>query len=172
MTTEINNLNTQGLNSRPRVSQSPVPTERPAITLSQGNEVKAENVVRVDFETRQAVAPTQSQPNQAQTAERPDSGESIVQALNEVSPGGHFFGCNHTMERYSTAFYEPLVADWSNFGTWTERGSEDASTRATQIWKEILNNHKVPMSVTSDKVSRLDAFIEKRTAKGGAHPQD
>ncbi|MEM7691119.1 MAG: trimethylamine methyltransferase family protein, partial [Pseudomonadota bacterium] len=31
-------------------------------------------------------------------------------ALTEVDPGGHFFATAHTMDRYQTAFYEPLVA--------------------------------------------------------------
>ena len=91
-------------------------------------------------------------------------------ALAEVQPGGHFFACAHTMERYSTAFYEPMVADWSNFGTWTERGSEDATTRATRIWQELLDTHQPPPSVTPEKVSRLEDFIRQRTEAGGAAP--
>jgi len=35
------------------------------------------------------------------------------------------------MTRYRTAFYEPLVADWSNFGNWTQSGSKSATERAT-----------------------------------------
>ena len=52
-------------------------------------------------------------------------------------PGGHFFGCDHTMARYRTEFYEHIVADLSNFGTWTENGAID-NTRATAVWKSIL----------------------------------
>ena len=82
MTTEINNLITQGLNTKPGVRQSPVPTERPAISPSQTNEVSPENVVRVDFETRQTVATNQAQTSQV---ERADNGASIAQTLNDVS---------------------------------------------------------------------------------------
>jgi trimethylamine--corrinoid protein Co-methyltransferase len=32
------------------------------------------------------------------------------EAIREVEPGGHFFGAAHTLERYETAFYTPLVS--------------------------------------------------------------
>ena len=60
-------------------------------------------------------------------------------AFTEVDPSGHFFATTQTMERYNTEFYEPIVHDYANFGTWTERGSKDATTRATEVWQRILN---------------------------------
>ena len=65
-------------------------------------------------------------------------------AIAEVAPGGHFFSTAQTMQRYQSAFYEPLVADWSNFGTWTERGAQDANTRALEIWQRTLNEFQPP----------------------------
>src|SRR6202049_647257 len=38
-----------------------------------------------------------------------------LDAVAEVGAGGHFFGCAHTMERYRSAFYAPLVSDWRNY---------------------------------------------------------
>ena len=93
-----------------------------------------------------------------------------LDALAEVEPGGHFFAAAHTMERYQSAFYEPLVADWSNFGTWTERGAKDASTRATELWQSILETSPPP-SFDERRVDALRAFIERRTAEGGAPPE-
>lgn len=97
-----------------------------------------------------------------------DEAAIAFDAIREVQPGGHFFGCAHTMERYASAFYEPLVADWSNFGTWTERGGKDASERATALWQRIVAEHHRPASVTDDRVEALAAFIARRTAEGGA----
>ncbi|MEO5615845.1 MAG: trimethylamine methyltransferase family protein, partial [Cypionkella sp.] len=54
-------------------------------------------------------------------------------AIAEVQPGGHFFSGAHTMERYQTAFYRPLVADLSNHDAWTEAGALTADQRATAI---------------------------------------
>jgi trimethylamine--corrinoid protein Co-methyltransferase len=90
--------------------------------------------------------------------------------IAEVAPGGHFFAATQTMARYQTAFYEPLVADWSNFGTWTERGSRDASSRATDIWKGILAaNWHVPHE--PGRMDALNEFIAGRTIAGGAPPE-
>ena len=103
------------------------------------------------------------------TAEADDDAIALT-ALAEVEPGGHFFGAQHTMERYQTAFYDPVGMDWSNIGTWTERGSQDASTRATDIWKCILRDF-VPPAVSPERVASLDAYIEEKTALGGAPPE-
>ena len=50
-----------------------------------------------------------------------------LDAIREVGPGGHFFGAAHTLARYETAFYAPMVSDWRNFESWrqssTVRGS-------------------------------------------------
>ena len=35
-----------------------------------------------------------------------------VDAIKEVGSSGHFFGIQHTQDRYQTAFYEPFVSDW------------------------------------------------------------
>ena len=92
------------------------------------------------------------------------------EALKEVAPGGHFFAAAHTMERYRTAFYEPIVADWSNFGTWSERGAKDASTRATKVWQAILSEQP-DVAVDEDRVEAMKAFVAKREAEGGAPPE-
>ena len=56
-------------------------------------------------------------------------------AIADVGPGGHFFGTAHTLERYETAFYRPLVSDWRNFETWHADGARTATERANGIWK-------------------------------------
>lgn len=74
------------------------------------------------------------------------------------------------MERYSTEFYETVVHDYANFGTWTERGSLDASQRATRVWKDILARDNRPHT-DETRVDALKSFIAKRTAEGGAPPE-
>ncbi len=46
-------------------------------------------------------------------------------------PGGHFFGVAHTMARYETAFYQPLLSDRQNYENWRGAGAEDALTAPT-----------------------------------------
>lgn len=92
-------------------------------------------------------------------------------ALADVQPGGHFFATQHTMDRYQTAFYAPLVADLQNFGAWEEAGSKTSAMRATAIWKQVLANFKAPK--TGQHVAdRIADFIATKTAAGGAPPLD
>jgi len=91
-------------------------------------------------------------------------------ALSHVDPSGHFFAAPQTMERYNTEFYEPIVHDYANFGTWTERGARDASARATDVWQTIIRNEP-QVEVDTSKLEGLRSFIAKRTAQGGALPE-
>ncbi|MDH3632500.1 MAG: trimethylamine methyltransferase family protein [Gammaproteobacteria bacterium] len=96
-----------------------------------------------------------------------DDTELAYEAIASVEPGSHFFGCEHTLERYQTAFYEPLVSDWSNFGQWTDSGSKTATQRANGIWKKILQEFEAP-ALEAERVEELNEFIECRSAEGGA----
>ena len=103
-------------------------------------------------------------------AETPAGAAEIgLDALAEVQPGGHFFATSQTMKRYKTEFYEPIVADWSNFGTWEESGAEDATTRATAIWQRILAEEPAPKHDEA-RIGALTDYIHRRTEAGGAFP--
>ncbi|MDB4222633.1 trimethylamine methyltransferase family protein [Granulosicoccus sp.] len=90
-------------------------------------------------------------------------------ALAEVEPGGHFFATDHTMKRYRDAFYQPLVADLSNHGSWLEAGGKSSSQRATDVWKRALQEFVAP-SNSAIVADRIAAYIESAVAKGGAAP--
>lgn len=90
-----------------------------------------------------------------------------VEAIREVGPDGHFFGCQHTQERYETAFYEPFISDWSNFESWEEAGSIDTPRRANIVWKKILEEFEAPPMDDAIR-DELAAFVERRKSEGGA----
>lgn len=92
-----------------------------------------------------------------------------LDALAEVPPGGHFFAAGQTMERYQTEFYPPLVADWSNFGTWTERGARDASDQATEMWRAILA--EAPHQADPARLDALRDGARRMAEAGGAPPE-
>ncbi len=98
-----------------------------------------------------------------------DEAAMAMDALSEVPPGGHFFGASHTMKRFRTAFYEPIVADWSNYGTWRENGGMDANARANLIWKRKLEEFEAPR-IDREGIGHLDEFIARRIEQGGANP--
>jgi trimethylamine--corrinoid protein Co-methyltransferase len=92
-----------------------------------------------------------------------------LEAIAEVGAGGHFFGCAHTMERYRSAFYAPLVSDWRNSGQWADDGSKTATERATGIYQETLARYVAPARDPA-VVEALDAYVSRRTSEGGAPP--
>lgn len=118
----------------------------------------------VDIEALQTIAELCTRPED-------DIAAMAFDAIAEVEPGGHFFAAAHTMDRYDRAFYAPLVADLSNFGSWTEAGSNDATARATAIWQETLRGFQPP-DHSAEVVDRLAPFIARREAEGGAPPLD
>ncbi|HEY9537971.1 MAG TPA: trimethylamine methyltransferase family protein, partial [Kiloniellaceae bacterium] len=96
------------------------------------------------------------------------SEESIgLDAIREVGPGGHFFGAAHTLARYETAFYSPLLSDWRNFETWQEAGSETATQRANRFYKAVLADFTPPPLDPAIREA-VDDFVARRTAEGGA----
>ncbi len=95
-----------------------------------------------------------------------DDDELAFDAIAEVGPGGHFFGAAHTLERYETAFYAPLVSDWSNYESWLGAGGEDAERRANRIWKQALADY-TPPPLPDDRAAELEEFVARRKEEGG-----
>ncbi len=92
--------------------------------------------------------------------------ELALDTIDEVGPGGHFFGTQHTQDRYKTAFYSPLISDWRNFETWEENGSPTAFEKANKVYQQALNEYESPPldAAISDEI---DDFVGRRISEGG-----
>jgi trimethylamine--corrinoid protein Co-methyltransferase len=84
-----------------------------------------------------------------------------LDAIRAVEPGGHFFGSPHTMERYETAFYQPILSDWRNYEQWEEAGAPSATERATGAWKQLLEGYEQP-ALDPAVAEALEAFVRRR----------
>ena len=96
-----------------------------------------------------------------------DPEELAFEAMQEVGPGGHFFGAQHTQSRYRNAFFAPMISDWRNYETWREAGSPTAYDTAERIYQERLRNY-VPPPIEPERREALEAFVARRKAEGGA----
>jgi trimethylamine---corrinoid protein Co-methyltransferase len=85
-----------------------------------------------------------------------------VDAIKEVAAGGHFFGAAHTLARYESAFYRPLLSDWSNFENWTDAGARNATERAAVIWKKLLGDYVAPPLDPAVREA-IAAYVARRT---------
>jgi trimethylamine--corrinoid protein Co-methyltransferase len=82
-------------------------------------------------------------------------------AIGGVATGGHFFGEPHTMQRYEHAFYRPLLSNWQNYESWALGGAEDATRRATAVWKRALAEYEQP-PMDPAIADELDAYVARR----------
>jgi trimethylamine---corrinoid protein Co-methyltransferase len=96
-----------------------------------------------------------------------DEGEIAFDAIREVGQGGHYFGIQHTRDRYLNAFYSPFLSDWSNYENWLDRGGVQTVERANRIWKKILDEYQPP-ALDAPIAEELAAFVERRKREGGA----
>jgi trimethylamine--corrinoid protein Co-methyltransferase len=90
-----------------------------------------------------------------------------VEAIRDVGPGGHFFGTQHTQDRYRNAFYSPILSDWRNYESWMLAGAPTAIERANRVWKERLAGYEAPPMDPAIR-EELDDFVARRIAEGGA----
>jgi trimethylamine--corrinoid protein Co-methyltransferase len=84
-----------------------------------------------------------------------------LEAISGVATGGHFFGAPHTLARYETAFYQPLISNWQNYENWELAGATTATERATKIWQTALEVYEQP-ALDPAISEALTAFVAKR----------
>ncbi len=88
-------------------------------------------------------------------------------AIREVGAGGHYFGIQHTQDRYQQAFYQPFVSDWRNYEAWAADGSVWTVERAHRIYRQILAEFEAP-EMNGDHLEELRRFVARRKQEGGA----
>ncbi len=88
-------------------------------------------------------------------------------AIEEVGNDGHFFGVEHTQDRYVKAFYQPFLSDWTNYESWESEGGMWTAERAHLLYKEIVSHFKPPFLDESIQ-AELSDFVERRKREGGA----
>lgn len=89
-----------------------------------------------------------------------------LDAIREVGPGGHYFGTQHTLARYETAFYSPILSDWRNFESWSLAGQPTTYDHANRVFKDVLAAYEEP-ALDPAIAEELDAFVARRKSEGG-----
>jgi len=97
---------------------------------------------------------------------RVDPESLALDAIREVGPAGHFFGCAHTQARYRTAFFAPMLSDWRNHETWREAGAPTTYDTAHRLYREILAGYTEPPIEPAIREALAD-FVRRRKAEGG-----
>jgi trimethylamine---corrinoid protein Co-methyltransferase len=87
-------------------------------------------------------------------------------AHEEVGHGGHFLGAAHTLERFRDCFYRPLLSSSENYERWMRHGAEDATARASRIWREQLAAYQPP-ALDGAIHEELSVFVARRRSELG-----
>jgi len=95
-----------------------------------------------------------------------DEASMAFGAHEEVGHGGHFLGAMHTMERFRTCFYRPLLSSSDNYEKWMRNGGVDTAHRAEKIYQKKLEEYVAP---DLDEAIRLELeeFVVRRRAELG-----
>jgi len=95
-----------------------------------------------------------------------DEASLAYDAHQEVGHGGHFLGAAHTLERFRTCFYRPLLSSTENFERWKSKGGRDATERAGEIWRETLAGYEPPPLDPAVR-DRLKEYVDRRRIELG-----
>ncbi len=82
-------------------------------------------------------------------------------AHKEVGHGGHFLGAEHTMERFRTCFYRPMLSSSENFERWSRGGGIDAAGRMTNIFTKRVEEYQQP-ALDSAIDAELREYVARR----------
>jgi trimethylamine--corrinoid protein Co-methyltransferase len=95
-----------------------------------------------------------------------DEASMAFDAHQEVGHGGHFLGAMHTMERFRTCFYRPLLSSSENYERWNRNGGKDTAARATEIYQAKLEEYEQP-PLDDAIAAELDEYVTRRRAELG-----
>jgi trimethylamine---corrinoid protein Co-methyltransferase len=95
-----------------------------------------------------------------------DEASMAFGAHQEVGHGGHFLGAMHTMERFRTCFYRPLLSSSENYERWMRNGGVDAAHRAEKIYRQKLEEFEQPALDDAVRLE-LEEFVVRRRAELG-----
>jgi trimethylamine---corrinoid protein Co-methyltransferase len=95
-----------------------------------------------------------------------DEASMAFDAHQEVGHGGHFLGAMHTMERFRTCFYRPLLSSSENYERWMRNGGHDANDRARVAYQKTLEDYEQPALDDAIREELEDYVIRRRAELG------
>lgn len=68
-----------------------------------------------------------------------------LNTIDQVGPGGHYLGADHTLSHFKTEFWKPKLADRLDWDRWTKAGSKRYSERVHHRVVEVLEAEREPL---------------------------
>ena len=93
-----------------------------------------------------------------------DDDQFAIDGFHEVGPGNHFFGSQHTLRHYETAFFDSTTADNNSFEQWRDAGENRTEERAAARVAEVLAEYEPPPIDESIDAALLDYMGRKKSS--------
>ena len=74
-----------------------------------------------------------------------DDDTKALDVLDEIGPGGHFLGHDHTYKRFKTENWRSPLVDRSVYADWEASGSKNYQQRVHERMVEILEAETEPL---------------------------
>ncbi|MGC8826168.1 MAG: trimethylamine methyltransferase family protein [Anaerolineae bacterium] len=68
-----------------------------------------------------------------------------LETIDQVGPGGHYLGTDHTLRHFKTEFWKPMLMDRLDWDRWVKAGSKPMRERVHQRVLEILQAEREPL---------------------------
>ncbi|MCK4626492.1 MAG: trimethylamine methyltransferase family protein, partial [Phycisphaerae bacterium] len=78
--------------------------------------------------------------------------------IDEVGPGGHFMGHEHTLQNYKKEVWYPELLERDNYDNWFGRGGKDITERASEKAQALLDTHQ-PRPLDDAKSKEIDKIV-------------
>ena len=94
--------------------------------------------------------------------------EGALSAMDEVDPGSHYLGTQHTLQNFERAFIIPELMHHDSFEQWEAEGRQDTNERAIKRVRKMLAEYETPaLDAAIDE--ELRDFVARREHEiGGA----
>jgi len=85
-----------------------------------------------------------------------DDFDEALKAVEDIGPGGHYLGHDHTRKKFQSAFFMPELFDNNSIEQWVAEGSREITRRALTRVRRLLDAYRMP---AMDE-SRDEALLE------------
>ncbi len=93
-----------------------------------------------------------------------DEDQFAFDGFAEVGPGKHFFGSQHTLRHYQSAFYEPSLSDNTSYEQWRDAGEMASEQRAAVMVRDTLGSYEAP-PIDDAVNAELQEFVARRKSE-------
>lgn len=83
-----------------------------------------------------------------------------LDVIDEVGPGGHFLGTQHTFKNFKEKIWFPTLIDRQRYSQWESQGKKTMGQRIKEKAQRIIRDYK-PEPLVQDVKHKLDLLVEK-----------